>query len=527
MLAGASPNTRSALVLAQKLMLDMDKRLKTLQTRLGSREDDFDELGEDDVDGARARLTEVCSREYPFSDASAALARADIDGAEAVFQKHRNIWHLIVWLLCRMLPTILLGLARGLLGSSARSFGGSVKCQSTRRNEYLRDRVETAAKQHKPAGFPYSNGDLRTLLPFLFYTIVANPYERYWLRVPASPHPENSASLRAQGASDDEAIALDVLWPETLGSKSVCYVALHGLNGGSSDAYVEDFARNAVSRGSAVCVMINRGLMRTPVRGSKAIFHGARNCDVGAAVDAFSRAVGRPVALVGFSMGSIIAANFAVASSKNLLGAIAISGSLSCTMTLGPCGARSRRIWHPPLADNLLASFFAPNIRKFRLKHLDEAKVWTASTVPDFDRAFGCPISGYPSLKAYYDDMGAAGDGSSSGLATKFSKLRIPLLVLHSEDDPIIPVQANVEDLAVTASPHVLFLTTKVGGHVGWPVHGATTSKRFAFMTDVALSFAEAARASLHLADDASLPSEAKDNPPPPSSSSSSSALLN
>lgn len=89
------------------------------------------------------------------------------------------------------------------------------------------------------------------------------PFTRRWLNV-----------------TDGELVALDCHVPSgpsepDLRSSDV-YLVLHGLSGGSDEAYVKDFVRKA---GSVSCVMVARGMMRTPVLSGKP-FHGARTNDV-------------------------------------------------------------------------------------------------------------------------------------------------------------------------------------------------------------------------------------------------------
>ena len=96
-----------------------------------------------------------------------------------------------------------------------------------------------------------------------------------------------------------------------------------------------------------MAVMINWGLMKTPVRGADT-HHGARTSDVGCAVDALWRALyghsrfdtatatrKSNIVLVGFSMGGITVANYAAKSREHsgLAGALSFSGTL-CTATM-------------------------------------------------------------------------------------------------------------------------------------------------------------------------------------------------
>lgn len=53
--------------------------------------------------------------------------------------------------------------------------------------------------------------------------------------------------------------------------------------------------------------------------------------------------------------------------------------------------------------------------------------------------------------------------------ATEVSRVTVPLLVLHADDDPLI----RPDDLPVArlvANPHVIIVRTRWGGHIGWGV---------------------------------------------------------
>jgi predicted alpha/beta-fold hydrolase len=76
----------------------------------------------------------------------------------------------------------------------------------------------------------------------------------------------------------------------------------------------------------------------------------------------------------------------------------------------------------------------------------------------EFDRAYQCPTWGYPTEDAYYRD--ASSVDSLLGV-------RIPLLALNSEDDPI-SVKMGLPYLEAKKNPYTVLCTTSLGGHIGW-----------------------------------------------------------
>jgi hypothetical protein len=107
-------------------------------------------------------------------------------------------------------------------------------------------------------------GDSRTGLPFLMNKAPKPVYTRVWLPV------DQDAGEAA------EVIALDIAFPLTGYDESKpLFLILHGLNGGSTEEYVQDFVWRQNGQNCTVVVMVARGLMDTPVRGWN-MFHGGR-----------------------------------------------------------------------------------------------------------------------------------------------------------------------------------------------------------------------------------------------------------
>jgi predicted alpha/beta-fold hydrolase len=76
----------------------------------------------------------------------------------------------------------------------------------------------------------------------------------------------------------------------------------------------------------------------------------------------------------------------------------------------------------------------------------------------EFDRAYQCPTWGYPTEDAYYRDASSV----DSLLA-----VRIPLLALNAEDDPI-SVKMGLPYPEAAKNPYTVLCTTSLGGHLGW-----------------------------------------------------------
>eukprot|EP00584_Thalassiosira_punctigera_P004715 CAMPEP_0172543642 /NCGR_PEP_ID=MMETSP1067-20121228/13982_1 /TAXON_ID=265564 ORGANISM="Thalassiosira punctigera, Strain Tpunct2005C2" /NCGR_SAMPLE_ID=MMETSP1067 /ASSEMBLY_ACC=CAM_ASM_000444 /LENGTH=517 /DNA_ID=CAMNT_0013330093 /DNA_START=178 /DNA_END=1728 /DNA_ORIENTATION=+ len=382
-------------------------------------------------------------------------------------------------------------------------------CKDSPRNDRVRD-VLAKFVGYRPTSY-FCSGDLLTLMPFLLFKGSKGgkvPYKRYWVRVPAAPAPDgdDGPAKRPAGDNTDEAVALDVVFPSKgYRADKPTFLVLHGLNGGSTEPYVLDLARRATKEGHAFAVMVNRGLMKTPLRGNDS-FHGARTSDVGCAVDALLHAlrgestrqsspVESKIVMVGFSMGGIIAANYTAKSKgrSGLAGAVCFSGTLCSEKMLVDCPAakHSLSVWQPALAWGLKATIIKPQMPRFaRNAGITPRQVEDARTVVDIDSRLVCACHKYAEVRDYYEDMSAGGRGDDEGIQ-RLRGAAVPLLAVHAIDDPIAIYEVALAD-EIPKTENVMLLATKHGGHIGWPTGMFPSVNRWGFMMDVAMDFAAA-----------------------------------
>mmetsp|Transcript_17008 Transcript_17008/g.38835 ORF Transcript_17008/g.38835 Transcript_17008/m.38835 type:complete len:538 (-) Transcript_17008:47-1660(-) len=387
-------------------------------------------------------------------------------------------------------------------------------------NARIRDRLGRFVN-YVPTPYFYS-GDLLTLGPFLLFKGSKGGrvgYKRYWVKVPSAPAPDGDGPSKkppSPGSKDEqetdggEAVALDIVFPESgYQPDKPFFLVMHGLNGGSTEPYVLDLARRAPKEGHTVAVMINRGLMKTPVQGPDT-FHGARTSDVGCVVDALNHALygqsrfqnssgdsdnektKSKIVLVGFSMGGIIVANYAAKSKENsgLAGALSFSGGICMAKNLLDCPAarHSASVWQPALAWGLKASIIKPSMAKFVQRGVTVQDVEEVQSVVDIDGKLVCKYHGYKTIYDYYEDMSAGGLGDEKGLK-RLEGTKIPLLSVHAIDDPISIYETMLAD-EVSRTDNVMLLATKHGGHIGWPNGLFPSENRWDFMINIAMEYA-------------------------------------
>jgi predicted alpha/beta-fold hydrolase len=85
-------------------------------------------------------------------------------------------------------------------------------------------------------------------------------------------------------------------------------------------------------------------------------------------------------------------------------------------------------------------------------------QVMKSRTFFDFDEFFTAPMSGYKNVLEYYHTCSSM---------YYLSKIRIPCLVIHADDDPVVPSHVWRE-INWSAFPSIETVYTEKGGHVGF-----------------------------------------------------------
>ena len=444
---------------------------------------------------AFAKLCSKTSTDYPFT-----IERASAQSVNT--KKISVLWPVLLSTLLA-LPSLVYAIIIALWRYATHSTKAET-CEfahaDTPRNRLLVARLrKSLSTQPPPTNWCAHSGDLGTLVPFATFGEGAPVnWRRRWLRVARAPAPDGVDGFsRRGGKADDEAVALDVSLPDQPRDDAPVILVLHGLNGGSDEPYVRYLAQAAHERGSVCACLVARGLMATPVRAS--LFHGGRTSDVGSAVAVLKECFGDRVALIGISMGGIVAANYAARSGpqSNLVACCAVSATLCSEAVLGPIGDRARRLWHPPLTLELKKTFLGGPNAPLLYEKCSVDDIMATHTIAAFDAALVCPFNGYAAIDCeggYYDDMSAAGRGDAEGFK-RLANVRTPTFILHARDDPIVPFASCLPEACQKAG-HVVLLATESGGHAGWPRSRRPTDHRWGFMHGLCLDFVDAAVAT-------------------------------
>ena len=234
-------------------------------------------------------------------------------------------------------------------------------------------------------------------------------------------------------------------------------VLLHGWEGSAGSTYLRSLRAVLVHAGWEVFRLNFRDHGGTQAL-NRELFHSCRIAEVVAAfaaVAVLSRA--RPLVAVGFSLGGNFALRVALrapAAGVPLAGAVAVSPVLDPRHTLTAL-ERGSPLYHAHFVQKWRHSILAkerafPDAYDFReWLALGDLRSQTRYLVERFTE--------YPSLDAYFDGYAIAGD--------RLAGLRVPAVLLHSDDDPINPA----EDVrALSASDSLVTEILPLGGHCGF-----------------------------------------------------------
>jgi len=90
-------------------------------------------------------------------------------------------------------------------------------------------------------------------------------------------------------------------------------------------------------------------------------------------------------------------------------------------------------------------------------------------TIRDFDEEFTSVSHGFVNADDYY---------YRSSAVRVIEHIRLPTLIIHSEDDPFIPFKP-LQDAVVASNPYILLLRTERGGHGAFISATKTGEDRF------------------------------------------------
>lgn len=235
---------------------------------------------------------------------------------------------------------------------------------------------------------------------------------------------------------------------------------VHGLEGSSESTYLLGTADKAYGAGFNALRMNIRSCGDTQHL-SPTLYHSGLTGDLRAVVEELStRDRLGEIYLAGFSLGGNQCLKFAGESGDDapraLKGVCAVSPSLDLSTCADAISRRSNFIYSQKFIRSLKRRM--RRAAKLYPAQYDTQRLALVRTIRDFDSLYTAPHGGFSDADDYY---------ARSSALQFVPSIHVPTLVIHAEDDPLVPFD-SFRDPSLTSNPRVVFLAPRHGGHVGF-----------------------------------------------------------
>jgi predicted alpha/beta-fold hydrolase len=236
---------------------------------------------------------------------------------------------------------------------------------------------------------------------------------------------------------------------------------LHGLEGSARRGYALNTYRELAARGLAGVGMNFRSCSGEPNRTAR-FYHSGDTEDIRFVLKHLSeRAPRRALGAIGFSLGGNALVKYLGEEGERARARVQAAVAVSVPFDLGAGarlldGTRMGRFYTRMFLKTLRGKAEAK--RALIAQRCDLDRIVKARSFWEFDDAATAPLHGFAGADDYY---------ARSSSARFVGNVRVPLLVLQSEDDPFLPANA-IPRAAMQANRYVTSVITKRGGHVGF-----------------------------------------------------------
>jgi predicted alpha/beta-fold hydrolase len=276
---------------------------------------------------------------------------------------------------------------------------------------------------------------------------------------PRSFSPESSEAIRIPLPSGGALRA--VAWWQK--ERAPAAILVHGVAGSIASRYV---VRAAVSlyRAGWHAVRVDLRGAGASVEDAPGLYHAGLTEDPRAALDVVSRDPRVDgVGFVGFSLGGHVllrmAGELGDDAPPSLRAIVSISAPLDLSAVSRAIERPGVRLYQHYVLQNLVRT--ARDFARARPEraHYAVSALGRLATVRAYDTAVVAPMHGFSSAEDYYERASAG---------PLVARIRVPTLVLHAEDDPLVPAATVRPWLPRGAGGPVAQAWTRRGGHVGW-----------------------------------------------------------
>lgn len=242
----------------------------------------------------------------------------------------------------------------------------------------------------------------------------------------------------------------------------VLVLVLHGLEGSAHSGYSYEILRRLLDCGIAGVGLNFRSCSGELNRGPR-LYHSGETTDLAWVLDRLRTGdPGRRLAAVGVSLGGNVLLKYL--GERGSAAELAAAAAWSVPFDLA-AGARFMETgFATRYVGRLLRSLKSKaRARANEIGHLiDLERTLRAQTFWEFDDAATAPLHGFSDAADYY---------RKSSSAAFIPKISVPTLVIHSRDDPFLPV-ASIPEAAMESNPAVTPIISDHGGHVGFVAGG-------------------------------------------------------
>jgi predicted alpha/beta-fold hydrolase len=231
-------------------------------------------------------------------------------------------------------------------------------------------------------------------------------------------------------------------------------VMVHGLEGSGEAGYIQSLSAAALGHGYGAHAFHMRtcggteGLCQT-------LYHAGLTSDLLAVIREFAREGRGPVYLAGFSLGGNVALKLAGELGDDAAGLIRSVVAASTPLDLAACAhqlsAPENRVYERRFLRRMRARLCATG----RYRPADFAGI---RTILEIDDRITAPSFGFGTAANYYRTQSSI---------SFVPKIRIPVLLIQSQDDTLVPFRVFQSD-EVRGNPCVQLLATEHGGHLGF-----------------------------------------------------------
>jgi uncharacterized protein len=262
-------------------------------------------------------------------------------------------------------------------------------------------------------------------------------------------------------APDGEAVDVELL-PHQPRRPGV--VVLHGLEGSSRARYVRGLLAAVEARGWNGAAISFRSCGPTPVSGRR-LYHSGDTGDLPLVIERLrDRWSGARLGAVGFSMGGNILLKWLGETGE--AAALDAAVAVSVPFDLAACAAA---LDQPGFFPALYRMRFLRTLRRKALAvaarfpgALDPTAIRACQSFARYDDIVTAPLFGFASAADYW---------ARCSSAAFLARIRRPVRLVSSEDDPIVP-GATIPRAEIAANPHLDGRLLARGGHVGFVTGG-------------------------------------------------------